>query len=100
MSKIKMNAASVNGLTDEQLGNLIMCTNDGQGDTSVRSVKDVKGWFAGPNGEEELKQMGYGNSNSEIIRYLWADTNGNMTEFIYVENNGWSKVWFEEDIFN
>lgn len=82
---IKFTRKEIDELNDEQLKNLIMCTNDGQGDTSVRSVYESMGWY-----EPEYTK----GTTSEFIDVLWSDTNGNMTEFIYVENNTWNKVRF------
>ena len=85
-------------LTTDQLKQMVMCTNDGQGDTRVKSVEDMRGWYVDGNGHSLDDPEGDPTNeivtNSKLIDILWSDTNGNMTTFIWIENNSFETINF------
>lgn len=83
----------VDAMSSSQLEQMIMCTNDGQGDTSVDSVGEIRDGYVDANGN--CLDSGNPISNSEIVDRLWSDTNGNMTTFIWIENNRHEKIRFD-----
>ena len=84
--KLEMTKEYIDALTDEQLKQMVMCTNDGQGDTNVSDVEDIRAYFE-PHHIE-------GKSNSDFLKMLWEDTNANMTTFIWIENSDFHAIHF------
>lgn len=84
--KIKMSKEYTNSLTNKQLSQMVMVTNDGQGDTSITQVDHIKEDFI----QDEISF----DSNIELIDMLWEDTNYNMTRFLWIENNTFYEIQF------
>ena len=97
----------IDELTLDQLKQIVFCTNDGQGDTSVDSVYELRGWHVSDDGYSLNDPEGDPNnklvSNSELLDILYSDTrinlnfaekNGNMTTCIWIENNSFEKIRF------
>lgn len=79
-NNISFTAEQLNNMSEKDLSRLVMCTNDGQGDTNVWTVSACKSIFI--KDCPESKNI----SNSDYIYMLLADTNANMTTFIWLEN--------------
>lgn len=85
MKKIKeITKSELEDFTIDQLEQLVMITNDDQGDTTIYDMMEYKGL------EEDWLKM----SNSELIDMILEETNANMTIFIWIENNNFSIVRF------
>ena len=85
---IDLTRKQIDAMTPEQLGQIVMCTNDGQGDTSVDSIPKILDYFE----PEHIE----GKSNSELIDMIYEGTNGNMTTCIWIEDSTYKKINFED----
>lgn len=70
-------------MSQEDMNKIIFCTNDGQGDTDLDSIAELRNQYEEDEEDEEIKNM----SNSEFIDYIYQDTNGNMTTCIYLDGS-------------
>ena len=87
---VSFTTEQLNNLSEMDLCRLVMCTNDGQGDTNVWSVAEIKAQFLEDCPEHENI------SNSEYIDMVFEDTNANMTTFIWLENCKFKIVEFKK----
>jgi len=86
-------------LPDEEINRILVCSNDGQGDTNCYTFDDIKNILSESDikynnvwvkGEEIVPKM----KKSEIMDEFCKDLSGNMTEYIYfdVNENKYKKI--------
>jgi len=87
----------INNMTDNQLRKLIWVTNDGQGDTNAYSLFEqmyvhIQEWNVDEYAEPDPSNL---TTIEYIKQILYSETNGNMSFFLWVEDNECFKVYIE-----
>lgn len=89
----------LNSMSEEELNRILVCNNDGQGDThcytfndivNIISDSDIKYNNQWVKGKDVIQKM----KRSEIMDEFCMDMSGNMTEYIYfdVNENKYKKI--------
>jgi len=79
----------IDELSKGDMNRVVMVKNDGQGDTNIWRVSELRKEF-----EEDEPSYYKDKTNSEFIDMLWEGTNPNMTTFIWIEVYDFKKIQF------
>ena len=85
MLKIKnFTEEEFNELTEGKLSQVIIASNDGQGDTSLDDLNEILAWYE--------PQHIDGKTNVELLNMMFEDLGGNMVKCAWVEDNSIMKL--------
>ena len=95
MKYIKFTEKQFNNMTESELKRLIWITGDSQGDTTSHEFFEMKEDWGADWEEAEYSYPDPGKMTTmEFINTLYENTNGNMSHFLWIENNECFKVSF------